>query len=102
MIIRLYSACEKRKRTSPDLFLKDFRNNTFESKMASVWTEEKCRYMDHLELEDKSHTATRRERQRNENNWKLTINAQGPVSPMDKRDDCSGGCESHQEFVTTS
>ena len=58
-----------------------------ESPMANGWTEEKCRYLDQLALEDKSYTATRRERQRYKNNWKLTINAQGHVSPMDKRED---------------
>ena len=53
--------------------------------MAIGWTEDKCRYLDQLVLEDKSHTAARRKRQRCENNWKLTINVQGPVSWMDKR-----------------
>ena len=58
-----------------------------ESQMAIGWTEEKCRCLDQLALEDKSCTATRRERTRYENNWKLTTNAQGPVSPIDERDD---------------
>ena len=54
--------------------------------MAIGWTEEKCRQLDQLALEDKSYTATRRERQRYENIWKLSVNAQALVSPMDKRD----------------
>ena len=58
-----------------------------ESLMALGWTEEKCRYLDQLAMEDKYFTATRRERQRYENNWKLTINAQRPVSALDTRDD---------------
>ena len=58
-----------------------------ESQGAIGWTEEKCRYLE-LALEDKSYTATRRERQRYENNWKLRLNAQGAVLPMDKREDC--------------
>ena len=59
-----------------------------EKQIANGWTEEKCRYLDQLALEDKSDTATRKERQRYENNWKLALNAHGLVSPMDKREDC--------------
>ena len=64
-----------------------------ESQMAIGWTEEKCRYLNQLALEDKSCTATRRERQRYENKLKLTLNAQGPVSPMDRRESPLGGRE---------
>ena len=72
-----------------DLFLREIKNQDShrESQMALGWTEEKCRYLDQLALEDQSYTATITERQRCENNWKLTINAQGPVSPTDKRND---------------
>ena len=40
----------------------------------------KCMYLNSPLLEDKSDTATRRERLRYENNWTLSVNGQGPTS----------------------
>ena len=47
----------------------------------------KCKYLDSLRVEDKSGTATRRERSRCEKNWKLSANGPWPrPGPMDKRE----------------
>ena len=69
--IRQRCVYEKRKTNNPILFLRDFQKQESyrKSHMAIGWTEEMCRYLDQLALEDKSYTATRRERQRHENNW---------------------------------
>ena len=71
-----YSVREQRKCTCSDPFLKEFKNQDSyrQSQMAIGWTKEKCRYLDQLALEDKSFSATRRERQIFEKNRKLTIN----------------------------
>ena len=46
--------------------------------------------MDPVLLEEKSYTATRRERLRYENSWALGINGQGPTpGAMKQREDCS-------------
>ena len=58
------------------------------SQIAIGWTEEKWTYLDSLLLEDKSHTSTRRERIRYENNWALGMNGQGPTpGPTKQRTD---------------
>ena len=43
------------------------------SQLAIAWTEEHCQYVDSLMAIDFSHTATR-----NENNYSLGVNGQGP------------------------
>ena len=58
--------------------------------------------LDQLALEDKSNTATRRDRPRYDNIWMLSVNAQGFVSPMDQREYKLGGRQSHQEFAPAS
>ena len=63
------------------------QDSYLESHVAIGWTEEKCICQDQLAVEDKSFTDSRRERQRYENNWKLTLNGQELVSPMNKRED---------------
>ena len=58
------------------------------SQTAIGWAEEQCIFLDSLAFEDKSYTATRRERSRYENNGKLSVNGQEPrPCPMDKRED---------------
>ena len=58
------------------------------AQIAIGWTEEHCKYLDSLLLEDKSYTATRRERVRYESNWTLGSNGQGPMpGPVKKRED---------------
>ena len=54
------------------------------SQVANGWTEEKIVHLDSLPLEDKSYTATRKQRLRYENNWE----GAGPMlGPMKKRED---------------
>ena len=87
-IIRQKCASEKRKATISNLFLKGSRNRTNrESQIAIGCTEETCRHLDQIAREDQSYTATKSERQRYETNWKLALNAQGPVLQMHKRED---------------
>ena len=62
----------------------------------TIFTEFVCLELDGIEetimeygkfaLEDHSYTATREERRRNENSWKLSWNAEGANGPMDQRD----------------
>ena len=47
------------------------------SQQAIVWDEDICRRLDKIASEDNSYIATWCERQRDENHWKLAINAQG-------------------------
>ena len=50
------------------------------------WNEEARMEYDKIALEDHSYTATSEERRRNENSWKLPLNAEGAHGPMDQRD----------------
>ena len=63
------------------------QDSYLESQIAIGWKGEKCRHMDQLAEEDKSYAVTRKERSICENEWNFTVNVQGPVSPMDKRED---------------
>ena len=42
---------------------------------------------DKIALEDHPYTATREERSRNDNSWKLSLNAESANGPLDQRDD---------------
>ena len=46
-----------------------------------------CAAYDVIASEDHSCTATRWERSRNENSWKLVLNSEGANGPVDQRDD---------------
>ena len=62
------------------------RDNQYrKSRIAVGWTEEHCQHLDSLVAIDFSYTATRKERQRYENNNILGVNDQGPKPrPMKK------------------
>ena len=51
------------------------------------WNEEGFMQYDKIALEDHSHTATKEERRRNENSWKLSLNAEGTQGPLNQRSD---------------
>ena len=73
-----------------DSILHRFQNDELyrNSQIAIGWTGEHCQYSDSLMFIDFSYTATRKERQRHENNCTLGINGQGPKpGPMKKRTD---------------
>ena len=60
------------------------------------WNEETILEYDKIASEDHSYTATREERRRNENSWKLSLNAEGANGPMVQRDafeDAKERCE---------
>ena len=50
------------------------------------WNEETFVEYDKIAFEDHSYTATCEETLRNENSWKLSLNAEGANGPMDQRD----------------
>ena len=77
----------KSKQFSSNLERFQKRDSYRESQKAFGWTEDKCRHLDQIAREEKSHTATRRERQRCEKNWKLKINVEGFVSQIVKREE---------------
>ena len=62
-----------------------------ESQSNIGWDENTCNTYDEIAKEDHSSVATRGERSRNENSWRLVLNAQGANGPLDQRDD-------HQEM----
>ena len=66
MIIIRHTCVHEKGETKSSRILERFQKQDAarESQMAIGWTEEKCRYLDQLALEDKSYTATRRERQK--------------------------------------
>ena len=67
-----------------DRWYKDYLYRGSLSKVG--WNEENIMEYDNIALEDHSYTATREERRRNENSWKLSLNAEGANGPMDQRD----------------
>ena len=80
------SLCDARRRKGIRLFWKDFKMKTRIAIRRFGWTEER----DSLLFEDKSYTATRRDRSRYENKWKPSDNGQGDrPGSMDKSEDNS-------------
>ena len=79
--------CRKALKLKFCLLLEGFQQqDTYrESQHAVVWTEDTSRRLDQIGKEDKSYIATWSERQRFENNWKLSLNAQGSIAPMTER-----------------
>ena len=59
-----------------------------ESQIATGWDEALCARYDEIALKDHSYVATKAERSRHENSWKMVFNSSGPNGPMDQRDDC--------------
>ena len=66
------------------------------------WNEETIMEYDKIALEDHSYTATKEEIRRNDNSWKLSLNAKGANGPVDQRDDfndakemCERPCYEH-------
>ena len=51
------------------------------------WDENTCTAYDKIARKDHSHDATRGERNRNENSWRLALNAEGANGPLDQRDE---------------
>ena len=76
------------------------KQDSRESQIAIGWTEDTCKPLDQIANEDRSHTATKSERQRYENNWKLGLNAKGPISPMIKSGDHLDAVKNNQEHAT--
>ena len=65
-----------------------------ESQSNIGWDENTCNTYDEIAKEDHSSVATRGERSRNENSWRLVLNAESANGPLDQRDD-------HQETKET-
>ena len=64
---------------------KSYRGTKSSRKPAAV--ENICAANDVIASEDDSYIATRWERSRNENSWKLVLNSEGTNGPVDQRDD---------------
>ena len=61
-----------------------------ESQIATGWDEALCARYDEIALKDHSYVATKAERSRHENSWKMVFNSSGPNGLMDQHDDCEG------------
>ena len=72
-------------RTILDRFLNSPRYRDSQTNVG--WDEHICAFHDVIASEDHSYIATRWERSRNENSWKLVLNSEGANGPVDQRDD---------------
>ena len=102
-VITIRQRCvDKKRRTNNSiLFLKDFRNRT----PIAIRKWQCSGRKDQLALENKSCKscpAAGREGQRYEKNWKSIVNAQGPVSPMDKREDYLEAVKAIKKLATAN
>ena len=74
---------KRKRRTSIRSFSVSQQSETYwHSQMRIGWNEELCKRLDRVAREDHSYIAPWDERRRNEKNWKLGSNTQGPVGPV--------------------
>ena len=94
----LRKAWKKKRNTTLERFQKDSLDRDSLTKIG--WDENITFVYDEIAKEDHSYTATRGERGRNENSWRLFLIAEGANGPLDQRDDCKEAKEDVPQAVT--
>ena len=71
-----------------------YKDDLYRKSLSDIgWIEEGIMQYDNIALEDHSYTATREERSRNENSWKLSLNAEGVQGPFSAVRDAKQTCK---------
>ena len=95
LILHIHSMLRKAQKKKCNTTLEIFQQGSlYRDSLTKIgWDENIMIARDEIEKEDHSENAMRGERSRNENSWRLVLNAEGSNGPVDQSDDCNEAME---------